>query len=71
MKCQNLLSGKNKKNILICCLRKDLPRVLSVKKSCKYFQVDAVSLRRVSLSKIKHLRTYNAACYSFIYMTLA
>ena len=30
MKCQNLFSGKNKKNISICFLLKILPRVLSV-----------------------------------------
>ena len=30
MKCQNLFSGKNKKNISVCCLLKILPRVLSV-----------------------------------------
>ena len=29
--CQNLFSGKSKKNILICCLLKILPGVLSVK----------------------------------------
>ena len=31
MKCQNLLYGKNKKNILVCCLLKFLFRVLSIK----------------------------------------
>ena len=31
MKCQNLFSGKNKKNISKCRLLKILPRVLSVK----------------------------------------
>ena len=31
MKCQNLFSGKNKKNISICYLLKILPRVLSIK----------------------------------------
>ena len=31
MKCQNLFSGNNKKNISICCLLKILPRVLSIK----------------------------------------
>ena len=31
MKCQNLISGKNRKNISICHLLKILPRVLSVK----------------------------------------
>ena len=31
MKCQILLSGKNKKNVSICRLLKDLSRVLSVK----------------------------------------
>ena len=30
MKCQNLFSGENKKNISICCLLKILPRMLSV-----------------------------------------
>ena len=30
MKCQNLLSGKNKKNILRCCLLKILSRVPSI-----------------------------------------
>ena len=30
MKCQNLFSAKNKKNISICCLLKILPIVLSV-----------------------------------------
>ena len=29
MKCQNLLSGKNKKNILKCCLLKFLPSMQS------------------------------------------
>ena len=29
MKCQNLFSGKNKKNISVCCLLKSLPRMLS------------------------------------------
>ena len=36
MNCQNLFSGKNKKNILKCRLLKLLPRVLSV----KIFQVE-------------------------------
>ena len=31
MKCQNLFSGKNKKNVSTCHLLKILPRVLSVK----------------------------------------
>ena len=31
MKCQNLFSGKNKKNISVCCLLKNVPRVLRVK----------------------------------------
>ena len=31
MKCQILFSGKNKKNISICCLLKILPRVLGIK----------------------------------------
>ena len=31
MKCQNLFSGRNKKNISVCRLRKILSRVLSVK----------------------------------------
>ena len=33
MKCQNLFSGKNKKNISICRLLKILPEVLSIKSS--------------------------------------
>ena len=32
MKCQNLFSGNNKKNVSIYCLLKILPRVLSTKK---------------------------------------
>ena len=35
MKCQNLFSGKNKKNISKCRLLKILPRVLSVKQPQK------------------------------------
>ena len=31
MKCQNLFSSKNKKNILKCCLLNFLPSMLSVK----------------------------------------
>ena len=31
MKCQNQFSGKNKKNILVCCPLKILPRVQGVK----------------------------------------
>ena len=39
MKCQIMFTGNNKKNILICCLLKILPRLLSIKeifcfKSC-------------------------------------
>ena len=30
MYCQNLFSGKNKKNISICCMQKILHRVLSI-----------------------------------------
>ena len=30
MKCQNMFSGKNKKNILKCCLLKLLPSMLSI-----------------------------------------
>ena len=32
MKCQNLFSGKNKKNVPECCLLKILPRGLSINK---------------------------------------
>ena len=35
MKCHNLFSGENKKNISVCCLLKFLPRVLSIKVSDK------------------------------------
>ena len=35
MKCHNLVSGKNKKNISICHLLKILPGALSVKQSVR------------------------------------
>ena len=40
MKCQNLFSGKNKKNILRCHLLEILPRVLCVNKNASLLQVD-------------------------------
>ena len=33
MKCLNLFSEKNKKNISICCLLKILPRMISIKRT--------------------------------------
>ena len=44
MKCQNLFSGNNEKNISICRLLNILNRVLSVKKTCievQYFSYDS------------------------------
>ena len=35
MKCQNLFSGENKKNISACRMQKILPRLLSFKYKCK------------------------------------
>ena len=44
MKCQNLFSGKNKKNISVCCLLKILPRVLSVKASMSKQHIHCIDL---------------------------
>ena len=46
MKCQNMLSGKNKKKILTYCLLKILPRVLSVKYS-------VIEIIKIKLTKPK------------------
>ena len=52
MKCQNLFSGKNKKNILKCLLLKLLPRVLSVHATFnKVYKCEIASWPKGSASK--------------------
>ena len=76
MKCQNLLSGKTKKNVFKCRLLKILPRVLSVQMNNYFFLVsrklDALRFRnqmdRVKREKNAFNHVQNALIHIFLHM---
>ena len=61
MKCQNLFSGENKKNISVCRLLTILPRVLGIKSqfyvysSLRHLRYCGMELYFVSCLDIKHI----------------
>ena len=51
MKCQILFSGKNKKNISVCCLLKILSSMLTVKVFCEDFLKESNSPEYLYVSR--------------------